>query len=115
MRGIGRSVKIEQFAENGARAGSGISGQRKRVDLRDEGVVEVVGGDKGGLFGGGDHRGSGWGDGLSGKQALVGAIAKLPELESHAERGNEEDDEQDLLIARTTAARSAAGASQRHL
>ena len=54
-------------------------------------MSSVVGGDEGGLFGGSDFGGLGGCSGFAGQQALVGAVAKLPELEAHAEGDDEKD------------------------
>ena len=62
-----------------ARARALGSGAGAGTDLGHEGVVGVVGDEEGGLLGGGDLRGPGWGRSLTGEQALVGAVAQLPE------------------------------------
>ena len=97
--GVGRGVEVEQFAEDGAGAGSGVGGKRQGMHLGSEGVVHVVGGDEGGLFGGRDFGGLGGGGGFAGEESLVGAVAQLPQADAHAKRGDEEHDEEDLLIA----------------
>jgi len=68
------------------------------MDLRYEGVVEVVGYHERGLLCRSDNRRGSGSDCLPGEEALVGAIAKLPELEAHPERSDQENDEEDLLI-----------------
>ena len=97
---VGGSVEVEEFAEDGAGAGSWVGGKRQGVHLWDQGIVEVVGGNEGRLFGGGDFGGLGRGSALAGEQAFVGMVAQLPELNAHAEGSDEEQGKEDLLVAR---------------
>jgi hypothetical protein len=48
------------------------------VHLGEQGVIEIICSDKGGLLGGRDLWGLSGRCGLPGEQAFVGAIAKLP-------------------------------------
>ena len=76
MGGVGRGVEVEQFAKDGAGAGSGVGGQRQGVHLGDEGIVDVVGDDKGGLFGGSDLGSLGGRRGFAGEEPLMSALAQ---------------------------------------
>ena len=54
-----------------------------------QGVVGIVGGDQSGLFGGRNLGGLSGRRGLAGEEALVGALAQLPEHDAHGEGGDE--------------------------
>jgi hypothetical protein len=97
--GIRSGVKVQQLAENDARAGTGVLRQREGLVLGEEGVVLVVGDQEGGLFSGGDLGGLGGGRVLAVEQALVGALAQMPQDHTHGHRSGEQHDEEDGLIA----------------
>jgi len=98
--GAGSGIQIEEPAQYGAGPRSRISRQGKSVNLGHQRIIHVVGGDESGLLGGGDDRCGSGRRRFSCEQSLVGPIAELPQLESHSQRSDEEDGEQNLLVAR---------------
>ena len=100
MGGIGSGVEVQQLAQHDAGAGArGSAGRGREQGLGHERVVGVVGDQQGGLLGGGDLGGLGGRGVLAGEQALVGALAQLPQHRAHDEGGHEQDDEEDGLVA----------------
>ncbi len=74
-------------------------GRGREWDLGEQGTVGVVGDQQGGLDGR-SHQGSLRGSGVfAGNQALVSALAQVPEHDAHHQGGHKEDGKEDGLIA----------------
>ncbi len=97
--GIGSGVEVEQFAEDGASARAGILRKGERLLLGQQRAVGIVGDEQGGLLRLRHDGGVGGGGVFAGQEALMGALAQLPEDGAHDRRGNEEKDEENGLIA----------------
>ena len=99
MGGVLGGVEVEEFADDDAGAGFGVLGQGEGLSLGEQGVVGVVGDDQSGLLGGGDFRRFGGGGVLADDEALVSALAEVPENAAHGDGGGEQNGEEDGLVA----------------
>ncbi len=99
VRRAGLGVEVEQTAEDDAGAGTGVGGQGQGLLLGEQRAVGVVGDEEGGLLVGRDDGGLGGCGVFSCEEALMGALPQMPENAAHDERGGEQYEEEDLLIA----------------
>jgi hypothetical protein len=67
--------------------------------LSDQGTVGIAGNQEDSFFGWGNLRGAGGCGDLAGDQALVGALAQMPQHHAHNYRGHEEYNEKNALVA----------------
>lgn len=77
----------------------GSAGRGQGLYFCEQGAVGVVGDEEGGLLVGCDDGSLGGCGVFSREEALMGTLAQVPEHAAHNERGGEEHEEEDFLVA----------------